>query len=129
VLEFHRTDATYQRARLFDERQQTGVLHTVLTAHLLYEELRVGADVQAADVVLIGPPERRDQAAVLRHVVGADAEWLFQFDDRPIVALDVHAVPGGAGIAARSAVDVRDRGRVLFLLKERRLARHASPGD
>ena len=52
--------------------------------------------------------ERREQASVFRHVVGGDAQRLLHFFHSAVVSFNPHAVAGRAGIATRSAIDVRD---------------------
>ena len=86
------------------------MLHAVLPAHLLHQQVRIGLDVQRLDAVVRRPAERRQQAAVLGDVVRGDAERFLQLDDRAVVALDADAVAGGPGLPRDAAVDIRDRG-------------------
>ena len=69
-------------ARRHVERLQARILHLVFAAHLLDEQLRVGANVHARWRVVDGPLQRRQQAVVFRDVVGGDAEAAVQFVER-----------------------------------------------
>src|SRR3954470_20345167 len=107
VLERDLADRADERARLQEQRLQPFVLHLVLAAHLLDEQLRVGADVHLAMALRGGPAQGGEQAVVLGDVVGRDAEAPIQFvDHRAVGILDRHAVPRGARVPARPSVDV-----------------------
>src|SRR4051794_21000593 len=109
VLEGNAADFVRQRARPRVQRLQSGVLHLVVADHLLNEQLRIRPDMQLVAAVPLRPVERGEQAAVLGDVIRRDADRFGEFfDERPVALLDTDAEAGRAGVATRTAVDVRD---------------------
>src|SRR5262245_18293244 len=108
VLERDVADLAHERARLHEERLQPFVLHAVLAAHLLHEELGIGLDEHPAVLVLHGPSQGGKQAVVLGDVVGRDAEAAVQLVEQAAARVhDVDAVSRGSRVAAGASVDVR----------------------
>ena len=108
VFERHAADAADERAGVLIERLEAGILHAVLAAELLDEQLGIRADVQRPVPVVHRPRQGGQQAVVFRDVVGGVREAAVQLGDhRAVVAHNLHAVARGARVAARAAIDVR----------------------
>src|SRR5438045_6774646 len=109
MFEAHTADPVREQARLRMERLQAGVPDLVISAHLLDEQQRVGADDQGMMAVGLRPFESRNERAVLGDVVRRDADRFAEFlDQRAVWPLDPDAEPGGTGVAARAAIYVRN---------------------
>jgi hypothetical protein len=126
VLEPDLTQGAHHVARFGPERLQSGVLHSVLSGHLLHEKERVGPHDEPLDAVPRRPGERRQQAAILRDVVRRHTERFLQLHDRTIVSLDPDAIGRRAWIATRSAVDVRDGGAAARRPEQRPLVHRSA---
>ena len=81
------------------------MLDPVDAEHLFHEELGVGDDLHLVRSLGLRRLERLQEARVLSHVVRGFAEVAADLDDLAGVGGDENAVAGGAGIAARRAVD------------------------
>src|SRR5688572_3956313 len=81
------------------------VLHPVLPAHLLYEQLRVGDDLQHVEPEVARTLEPRDEGPVFGDVVRGDADRLaVRCEHRPVLGLDHEGGRGRPGIPAGPAV-------------------------
>lgn len=109
MLEFDAADVICKAPRLRVKRLQAGMLHPVVSQHLLYEELRVGSHAETAMAPASRPLERREQPSILGDIVGGNAYRSVElFDQRAVRTFDPHTVAGGTRVAARAAVDIRD---------------------
>src|SRR5207249_9628580 len=115
VLKGHASDIRNQSASLLVQRLQAGTPHLVDALHLLYEQLRIGTDVQLVMAVLLRPLQRREETAILGDVVGGPADRLGDlFDQRAAVVFNADTEPRRSRVAASAAVDVsNDQGRVI----------------
>ena len=96
--------ARYAR-RVEEEVLERLVLHAVLAAHLLDEELRVGDDLELVDTRLDRALEPGDQGRVLGDVVRRDADRLAsRIEHGAVLGLEHEAVRGRPGIATGAAV-------------------------
>ena len=86
---------------------QSRMLHLVLAAHLLDEQLGVRAYLDILFAVRDSPAKRRQQSVVLGDVIGGDSQAAVQLVDEPAFGIfDADAVAGRAGITPRAAIDV-----------------------
>jgi len=109
VLEGDASDLVREQPRARIERQQSRMLDFVVAEHLLHEQQRVRPHVNSRVSVRASPFQRSEESAVFRHVVRRRADRSVELlDERTVRALDADAEPGGAGVAARAAIDVRD---------------------
>jgi hypothetical protein len=91
------------------EGLQARVLHAVLAAHLLNDELRVAVDLELGRAVLARELDAAQERAVLGHVVGGLADGLpYRVHDRALGVRDHDADRGRAGVPAGPAVNVDD---------------------
>ena len=103
-----RPDPGAERAGLAVQRDQPLVFHLVDPAHLLDQQQRIASDVQLLDAAIDGPAERGEQPAVLRHVVGRDADTLGNLRQHlTVVVDDVDAKARRTWIAAGAPVEIR----------------------
>ena len=109
VLERHAADFVREQASFRVQRHQPRIFHFVVAEHLLNEQQRIRANVQVLVIVALGPFERREQPAVLGHVVRGDSDRLAElFDERAVLMLDSNPEPRWTRIAPSTAVDVGD---------------------
>ena len=98
-------DLPREPGRLERELAQRGVLHLVLAAHLLDEELGVGDDLELVQAEVARPLEAGDERPVLGDVVGGDADRLAVGGEHGAVVGLEHVGGGGRPrVAARAAV-------------------------
>jgi hypothetical protein len=88
---------------------EAGVLDAVLALHLADQQQGIRSDGDVLAAVVAGVAQRRQQAAVLGHVVGGDANRAVELIDHAARAVDnPYAVACRAGIASGSAVNPED---------------------
>ena len=101
---------------------QRRILHFVNALDLPHQQLRIADQLERLGTVLDRIFERSDQSLILGKIVGLVAEIFAQRRDLASrFVFDHHTVAGGPGIAARSAVAVRNQvmlGRILAGLEE-----------
>jgi len=87
------------------ELLEGAVLHLVLAAHLLHEELGVGHDLELVNARLERPLEACDKRTVLGDVVGSYADPLAScVEHGAVVRFEHEPVRGRTGVSARPAV-------------------------
>ncbi len=96
--------ARYAR-RVEEEVLERLVLHAVLAAHLLDEELRVGDDLELVDTRLDRAFESGDQGRILRDVVRRNADRLAsRIEHGSVFGLEHEAVRGRPRVASGAPV-------------------------
>src|SRR5439155_18655140 len=87
------------------QRDEIGVLYPELAEHLVHQQQRIGDDLHLGRSLLLGQGQRIDQSCVFGDVVGGCAEEAGDGKDLAFVGGHVDAVPCGAWVPARGAID------------------------